>query len=291
MFSALVVGLALAVPVVAGVLALHSQLRLPRRSHGPLPQRLRAAAREVSLPTAGGRRLFGWYFPPRHPPSAGMVLLHGWGDNAASLLSLVAPLSAAGVGLLAIDARNHGRSDSDGRASLLQFAADLDRALDWLGARPDIDRRRLFALGHSIGAAAALLTGSRRPDLAGVVSIGCFAHSTWQLRRQLGRTVPYWPIGWALVRYREWRLGVEFDHIAPCNVIGRLQRPVLLVHAADDATVPVADASAILARRAGDQVRLLILPRGGHRPFRQLARQQAVLADFVAAASPRDAES
>lgn len=64
-----------------------------------------------------------------------------------------------------------------------RFAEDLEHGLDWLLQQPDVDPRRLFLSGHSVGAAAALLVASRREGLAGVVSIAAFANPAEMMRR------------------------------------------------------------------------------------------------------------
>ena len=86
------------------------------------------------------------------------------------------PLHAGGYSVLLIDARNHGNSDADSFSSMPRFAEDLEAAFAWLASRPRIEAARIAVLGHSVGAAAALLAASREPRIAAVVSIAAFAH-------------------------------------------------------------------------------------------------------------------
>jgi len=55
----------------------------------------------------------------------------------------------------------------------------FDRALDWLLARPEVDRARIGVIGGSKGAEAALLFASRRPEIRAVVA-GVPTHVVWQ---------------------------------------------------------------------------------------------------------------
>jgi len=93
-------------------------LRAPRMPHGAWPH-ASSAARTLWLPGAGGKRLFAWHLPAAGGGLApAVVLMHGWGANAATMLPLALPLQAAGWHVVLPDARCHGRSDDDSFASL-----------------------------------------------------------------------------------------------------------------------------------------------------------------------------
>ena len=256
--------------------------RAPRIRERGSPEQLGLTYREVSITTENDKRLFAWFVPPpASGPAPAVAVLHGWGGNAEMMLPLAQPLHRAGYAVLLLDSRNHGRSDSDGFSSLPRFAEDLDRALDWLAQQPEVDVARMAALGHSVGAAAALLVASRRRDLAAVASIAAFADPESMMRRFLAaHHVPYFPLGRLVLRYVQRAIGHRFSDIAPRNTIRHIRCPVLLVHGSDDATVPVADAMAIYARRPGDQVRLLILS-GDHDTSREAERHAGELIAFL----------
>jgi len=257
-------------------------LRAPRIREQGTPQRCGLAYREVSIPSANGKRLFGWFIPAAcHVPAPAVAVLHGWGSNAEMMLPLAAPLHGAGYAVLLFDARNHGRSDGDSFSSMPRFAEDLEHALDWLARQPGVDAARVAALGHSVGAAAALLAASRRHNLAAVVSIAAFAHPDGMMRRLLAsHHIPYVPLGWYVLRYVQRVIGHRFDDIAPCNTIRKVSCPVLLVHGAEDATVPVEEARSIYANRSGDHVRLLVLA-GEHDSVDELEKHVGELTAFL----------
>ena len=270
------------VALVVGVVVLRRLYRVPRSRQLASPQRLKIPFSTERIPAGGGCHLAAWFFPVSTSQAPGAVLMHGWGQTAESLYALVGPLHQAGVAILLVDARNHGASDGDGRPSLRQFATDIQSALDWLVQQPGVDSNRLFVLGHSIGGAAALLVGSVDARIAGVISISSFAHSVRHLRRALNCWyIPYWPLGWMLIRYMQLRQGFSFDSVAPVNTIQKNDAPVLLVHARDDVIVPLSDAEAIFMQRRDDSTRLLILAGGGHYPLRSLRKHSAALTGFI----------
>lgn len=241
--------------------------RVPERSD---PGALGLPFRSVEFPTANGRNLRGWFIPANAGNAAAVALLHGWGGNAETMLPLAAPLHHEGYAVLLFDARCHGMSDSDGFASLPRFAEDLEHALDWLRSQPGIDAARIAAIGHSVGAGAALLVASRSPLLATVVSIAAFAHPDAMMRRWLAwRRIPYRPIGWAILEYVQHVIGTRFDRIAPVNTIRTVHCPVLLAHGTEDPTVPVEEAQQIYAHRAHDRVELLLM-QGSHDEYAEM---------------------
>jgi dipeptidyl aminopeptidase/acylaminoacyl peptidase len=223
--------------------------------------------RTVFIETANHKQLFAWYVPPpgTSEPVPGVVAMHGWGSNAEQMLPFARQLHQAGYAVLLPDARNHGQSDADTFSSMPRFAEDLEHGFEWLAEQPEIDPQRLALLGHSVGAAAALLLASRRHEVAAVVSIAAFAHPKTMMRRQMAANhIPYKVIGWAVLHYIEHTIGHRFDAIAPTTTIQQIQCPVLLIHGDDDRSVPVGDAEAIYANGRKGQVELLTLEGVDH---------------------------
>lgn len=261
--------------------------RVPRHPERRTPGDYGLAFVPVRFPTERGRRLFGWFIPP---PAGGrrpaMAVVHGWGGNAEFMLPLAPLLHRAGWGVLLFDARCHGSSDDDDFASMPRFAEDLEHAVAWLKGRPEVDAGRVGLLGHSVGAAASLLVASRRDDIAAVISLAAFAHPAEVMRQMMAvKRIPYWPVGWWVLRYVERAIGTPFDAIAPRHTVGRVRCPVLLVHGEEDRTVPVADARE-LHRRSGGRAELLIVPKANHFAIDRVLVEGGELLRFLRAAVP-----
>lgn len=264
--------------VAALRLAVHRSLAPARVGNRLLPaqpgwQRLRVS-------TQRGRSLSVWLQADARPAPL-LLAVHGWGGNADSLLPLAAPLRRAGYAVALFDTRCHGDSDEDDFASLPRFAEDLEAVLAALAGQPGIDPRRIAVFGHSVGAGAALLAASRRPDIAAVVSLAAFAHPAEMMRRWLtgkGLRSPW--LQAALLNYVQRVIGFRFDDIAPIHTIARSQCPVLLLHGEDDDTVPADDARRLLAAAARDNVRLRLLA-GSHDEFAEIDRHLDEVLGFL----------
>jgi uncharacterized protein len=213
-----------------------------------------------------------------------VVIIHGWGANRELMLPVARPLQAAGWNVLLFDARNHGDSDPDTFSSMPRFAEDTEAAVEWLRARPGMRDAPVALLGHSVGAAAALLAASRRDDIRAVVSLSAFAHPDGMMRRWLaGRRLPFFPLGWYVLRYVERVIGTRFDAIAPVNTLPRVRCPVLLVHGQDDRVIPPSDAEWLHASRGDTPARLRLLP-GDHDLSQHLEGELPELLAFLDAA-------
>ena len=234
-------------------------LRAPRVAALVSPQDLGFEARSVHLPGPNGKTLFAWFIPARSSAKAPAVLvMHGWGANASMMLSSAAPLSDAGFAVLLIDARCHGASGDEAFTSLPRFAEDIEAGLDWLALAPQVDATRMAVIGHSVGAGAALLSATRRLDIRAVISISAFAHPYEVMCRFLAtHHIPYFGVGWYVLRHVQHVIGARFDDIAPICSIAHVRCPVLLVHGKDDDMVPFDDARRLLTAGPAGQVYLL----------------------------------
>lgn len=263
-------------------------LRAPRLDHPPgtVGQGLAAdRVREVRIRGPRGKQLFGWLISPMataQRPAPAVLAMHGWGANAAMMWPVVPPLHAAGFAVLLLDARCHGRSDDEVFTSMPRFAEDIAAGLAWLRLQPDIDASRLALLGHSVGAAAALLHASHRHDVRAVVSLSAFAHPREVMRRWMAeKRVPYPVLGWYVLRHVQRVIGTSFDAIAPLATLTRVRCPTLLVHGRADRTVPVGDARRLLG--VSRHARLLLV-EGDHDLRAALAPHAQTLVDFLLAA-------
>ncbi len=260
-------------------------LRAPRIAHD-LAHRHPGVADDrvhgVAVAGPGGRHLSGWWVLPPVPqqfPVPAVLVMHGWGANAALMWPVVPPLHAAGFAVLLVDARCHGQSADEPFTSMPRFAEDIAASLAWLQRQPEVAAGRLALLGHSVGAAAALLHASRRHDVRAVVSLSCFAHPREVMRSFMAeKRVPYPVLGWYVMRHVQHVIGARFDDIAPVNTIAAVQCPVLVVHGRADRVVPAGDAERLVARNA----RARWLPVDGDHDLRQaLAPHAGAVVGFL----------
>ncbi len=131
---------------------------------------LGAPKRPVTLTTAEGLRLRGWYVPSRN--GAAVALLHGTSSNRLGVADHARLLARHGYGVLAFDLRGHGESEGRSTSLPARFQADADAALAHLRARPDVRAGRIGVIGVSLGGEVAIHAAARRPEWRAVVLEG-----------------------------------------------------------------------------------------------------------------------
>nr|MDQ2897078.1 alpha/beta fold hydrolase [Actinomycetota bacterium] len=213
-------------------------------------------------------------------PQPAALVLHGWTGSASLMLPIAAPLLAAGVHVLLLDARCHGRSDDDDFTSMPGFAADAEHAIAWLRTDPRVDPDRVVLVGHSVGAGACLLVASRDPAISAVVSISSMADPADYMGRAMRRRgVPVIATRFLLKEIQR-AIGQRFAEFAPIATIARVHGPVLLIHGEADAVVPLANAEA-LRSVASSGTDLLVIPEADHSAIDGFLSVAPAVTDFL----------
>lgn len=139
-------------------------------------------------PRGTGRATGRLFVPEGAGPFAGLVLQHGLPGNADQMAGQAAVLARHGAVVVALDAPFARRGGSPVRfteadsAEQVQLMTDLQRAVDLLVARPDVDASRLGYMGVSYGGAmGALFVGIERRLKTGILVVadgGLVSHFT-----------------------------------------------------------------------------------------------------------------
>jgi len=135
----------------------------------------------ISFSSPDGGSATGLLFDPVTRPGLrpGIVLMHGMPGNARQMAGQGQALAEHGAVVIAIDApfaRRSGppvRYSTEDRTEQIQLIKDLQRAVDVLRARPNVDAARIAYLGISYGGAmGALFVGIERRLKAAVLVVG-----------------------------------------------------------------------------------------------------------------------
>ncbi|MBI5210738.1 MAG: alpha/beta fold hydrolase [Elusimicrobia bacterium] len=232
------------------------------------PELYGLAYEKVSFKTRDGLTLRGWFIPSGTGSDLTLLMCHGWGDSKGYLLDRTYFLNkASGFNLLYFDNRSHG--ESEGRITTIGYleTMDFDAAVDFLRERKPQALKRLGVFGMSMGAAVAILSMPRHPEIKAAVLESPFPDYRNVVRRWawINMRVPYVPLVWLTIQMLRWRVGTaEVDAASPIrSVAGIAPRPLFLIAAAEDLLMPPEDVRSLFDR-AGEPKQLWVVPGAGH---------------------------
>lgn len=241
----------LGVVVVLGALWLWQDrlIYFPDRTR-PDPARAGLQGLEVlTLPTADGLTLLGWWLPPADPRQPVLLYLHGNGGNLGDRAPRLHAIQALGWGVLMVEWRGYG--GNPGRPSEAGLVLDARAGLAALAERGVATAQRVL-WGESLGTGVAVRLVAEQPDAAAAILLESPYTSLLDLAALHYPMLP-----------ARWLLRDRYDSGAR---IGAIRLPILIMVGALDRVVP-----ASMGRRlAADAPRaeLWEAPAGGHDDLR-----------------------
>jgi hypothetical protein len=216
-----------------------------------------AAYRDVTFEASDGVQLSGWYRPTRN--GATVIVVHGGGGDRRGSVAHASMLARHGYGVLLYDSRGRGRSEGTQNAWGWGWPRDVEGAIAYLEARPEVDPARLGGLGLSTGADVLVEVAGTGHGLKAVVADGTVASSYEDAERVygIGLMTPFFVTEFATVQLTSGtEPGPTLEDVMP-NVTS----PLLLVAAGPQEKRP----GEVYDRAAGDRpVDVWYLPNAGH---------------------------
>lgn len=203
---------------------------------------------EVWFESRDGTRLFGWWIPakgrgPGDPPAPTIIHLHGNAGNIRDHEWFTQDLPPAGFNVFIFDYRGYGQS-SAGRLRRAQLLDDAHGALDAALAREDVDRARIGLYGQSMGGAVGIVLMAERREIRAAVFESPFASWRGMAAAVIGGDPPG-------LLARLLASVLLSDSHSPLEAIGRIDRPMLLLHGDADDIVPVSHSRALAEANPG----------------------------------------
>ena len=174
---------------------------------------------KVSLKTADGTKISGWYIPCQEACQT-VLFCHGNGGNMSHRLDTINLLNEMGVNCFLFDYRGYG--NSQGKPSEKGTYMDADAAWDWLTMKKGIEPENIIIFGRSLGGCIAAYLASKTNPAALVLESAFTSYADIGMK-----CYPYLPV----------RLFAAFEY----DTIGYIEKvscPVLIMHSKGDEIVP-----------------------------------------------------
>lgn len=211
---------------------------------------------DLSIPSTDGVTLRAWKLRPRGPARGVIVHFHGNAENMTTHYRYVAWLAEAGYFVVTFDYRGYGAST--GEPSREGMVDDGMAVLAHVARDPELRGLDRFVIGQSLGGAIAipsLVRSEGQSEVRAIVIDGSFAS--------------YRGVAWSVVKGSPFLwlaapavLLVSGD-LDPADDVGKLARPLLVIHGDADEVVPLAQGEALFAA-ALEPREMWTVPGGGH---------------------------
>lgn len=219
---------------------------------------------DVAFSTTDGLTLRGWWIPAGSPNAPAVIYAPGTGHDQRSGLAIAWPLHKAGYHVLLFSYRGYGESDGDefGFTYGQRESEDIDAAVRFLKEQKGV--KAVGVIGFSAGAASAILSASRNPDIQAVVAAASFTSVSEVWDTNMPAFIPSFFREW-LILLAEWRKGFQREAVEPIKVVSQIApRPLLLIYGDADSRVTLAHARR-LQRAAGPSAQFWVVRGATHR--------------------------
>ncbi|MBI5207230.1 MAG: alpha/beta fold hydrolase [Candidatus Firestonebacteria bacterium] len=194
------------------------------------PKNIGLPYEKVIIKNNRGINLSGWFIKSTDGAPC-IIFCEGNGQNRAYYLRFTRFLYEAGYSVFLFDYTGFG--DSEGTASELgfsRFTEDVDKAVEYVKSRSDVDSKRIGLFGWSLGGSLALYTASKRQDIK-LVIIDSAMYSlldryTEVFNKKIGEIAAFPFVSFVRLFYSKYN---------PIDSIRKIKDvPILFIHGTDD---------------------------------------------------------
>ena len=223
---------------------------------------------DVTLETADGEHLHGWYIPAQGSDKY-LLFFHGNAGNISHRGDSVAIFHRLGLSVFIFDYRGYGQSE--GKPNETGLYEDARGAWRYLVEKRGLSARNIVVFGRSLGSVVAA-------NLASEVQPGALIlESTFSSAKDMAKAI--FPVlsHITVMRY-------EFNAV---DSIKQVTSPLLVVHSPDDEIIPYYLGEKVY--RAANEPKQLYKLRGDHNSGFILSQPEyeAVLGEFIDAFVPK----
>lgn len=242
----------------------------------------RDAMREVSIENEG-LKLFGEYYDFGSDRCA--IILPGRCESLGYSYYFAEPYEKAGLNVLVIDTRCHGKSDGKYNTIGVAEARDLLKWVEFLQRRFSV--REIWLHGICIGTSSCIFAMADKtcPDaVRGLVTEGCYTtfRETFK-NHMIADHRPLFPVLDLVMLEIFLHTGTNVLRRSPLRVLPKLRQPVLFLFGEQDIFSVPKQSRRLFGVCGSDKKRLVWFPKGGHSHLRihDPVRYDHAIAEFV----------
>lgn len=212
-------------------------IRPPKIVSNLTPKDLKLEYGDITITTADGVKLAGWYIPNKQAEKT-IVLLHGYPADKGDILPAIYFLGKK-YNLLLFDFRYLGKSEGRYSTAGAKETQDLLAAIEFLKSK---GIKEVGVWGFSMGGSVALMTSPKAPEIKAIVSESSYASLDLMTLELYQIPILKHPLAYLTSLWARLLLGINVKDIAPAHSAKALQIPTLIIHSKNDRTIPFKNA-------------------------------------------------
>ena len=225
--------------LASSLLAFYSYVQNPPKVVSDItPERYGLTYEEVSFITKDNLTLQGWFIPTQQPTTKTIVALHGWPADKGNIFPVISFLNQK-YNLFLFDFRALGKSEGKYSTVGAREQEDLLAAVEYLKSR-DIDQIGVW--GFSMGAAVALMTAPKAPEIQAVVAETSYASLDRMALEAFRFPLIRYPLAYLTGLWAKLLLGIDIKDVSPVESAKHIDIPVLIIHSTNYEVIPFSHA-------------------------------------------------
>ncbi len=258
-------------------------------------------------------KLNGWWIPSIEKPiknyeilfakknnAATILVTHGHGSNIGKLdlksdsviVKGMLPFYYAGYNILAIDLRNHGKSQNSKPLTFGYYESDdILAGVEWIKRNAiddnSLDPEKIVVWAESMGAAAAILATAKDREKGNIKALICespYADFASPLKIRLKKFKVSFLSSWVAYWFDVFS-PIKLKEISPVNEIKKIKVPMLLIHGKNDRNVPFSNFEILQKAARAEDSNIpnieYIIHDFGHVHFYKMINHHYLLVEFL----------
>jgi len=235
------------------------------------PEYYRIPFEKIEIESKDGTKIKGWFISskkkgrPFKQSKGTIIVCHGITSSRYFHLPRSIFFYYLGYNILLFDLRTHGHSEGEFVTFGYKEQDDIEAVVYYIKNRKDIENKKIALVGHSMGAATAILLSAKKPLLDALISIACYSSVEEDMDYWVTHIakLPKFPFVYFGKKMFRDALKIDFKLINPIDHIQDIKTPVFFLHGTKDDVSPYRS-SERLFEKAREPKKLWIIENAKH---------------------------
>jgi uncharacterized protein len=247
----------------------------------------------ISIRTAEGFKLRGWFVSSPDTPANTVLIIHDLNQSRISFIDHLKQFHDRGINACAVDMRGHGESGGEEFSPGIPAVSDIKHVIDYILGRKD--SRKLAVMGIGTGAAIAMQVALYDGRCDALVLQSPFNNLDTYLNRYENEKWKGMKYVWAPVFRRkvERLLNYPIEMLDLTEIAANTHIPSLYITGSDDNVIYTSETLQVYNAAASEKKQLILVKNAGHFDIALIGGDKYYnrISSFITFALPKEQKS